>query len=303
MRVAHTIAELAEVRDELTAQVPTPTVALVPTMGALHAGHRSLIRLAGDLADVVVVSIFVNPLQFGPDEDYARYPRTPALDLETCQHEGVDVVFMPSVAELYPAGRQITVQAGALGRVLEGSSRPGHFDGVVTVQSKLFNLIRPDKVILGQQDAQQLAVVRKMAADLNIDVDILAGPTARDADGLAVCSRNRYLLPHERTAALAIPAALRAAGGAKTVAEALAAARMVTERAERDGTFRLDYLCMVHPQTFAQLPDDYAGLGLLVVAGWIGNTRLIDNAKLTFSCSTPDHGAAQLQRAEAGASR
>jgi len=276
----------------MTARVPAPTVALVPTMGALNAGHRSLIRLAHDVGDAVVVSIFVNPLQFGPDEDYARYPRTPTDDLDACTSEGVDVVFMPSVAELYPAGRQVTVQAGHLGAVLEGRSRPGHFDGVVTVQSKLFNLVRPDKVILGQQDAQQLAVVRKLAADLNWDADIVAGPTVRDADGLAVCSRNRYLLPHERTSALALPAALRAAEGCASVASALASAQAVTDHAKQDGIFRLDYLSAVHPQTFAELPDDYEGPGLLLIAAWVGDTRLIDNSALSF---TP-RAFAQLSR-------
>lgn len=299
MRVLQTIAELTAARDELRDRRPQPTIALVPTMGALHAGHRSLFALARSLADVVVVSIFVNPLQFGPDEDYARYPRTPEADLEACRREGIDFVFTPSVAELYPAGRQVSVQAGQLGTVLEGRSRPGHFDGVVTVQSKLFNLVQPDKVIFGQQDAQQLAVVRKMAADLNCDVDIIAGPTLRDSDGLALCSRNRYLLPHQRTSALALSAALRAAKGHDSVAGALSAAREVLRRAEHDGTFRLDYVTVVHPHTFAELGHDDTGEALLVVAGWVGDVRLIDNAAMCFTSAADVVDAPQLDRAAA----
>jgi pantoate--beta-alanine ligase len=299
MRVLHTIAELTEARDELRDRRPQPTIALVPTMGALHAGHRSLFALAHTLADVVVVSIFVNPLQFGPDEDYARYPRTPEADLEACRSEGIDLVFTPSVAELYPAGRQVSVQAGLLGTVFEGRSRPGHFDGVVTVQSKLINLVQPDKVIFGQQDAQQLAVVRKMAADLNCDVDIVGGPTVRDADGLALSSRNRYLLPQQRTSALALSAALRAARGHDDVAGALSAAGEVLQRAEHDSTFRLDYLNVVHPHTFAELRPDHTGEGLMVVAAWVGDVRLIDNATMAFTSRADAADAGRLDRAAA----
>lgn len=301
MRVATTIAELIDARNQLTGGPARSTVALVPTMGALHSGHRALIGLARNLADVVVVSIFVNPLQFGPDEDYARYPRTPEADLELCRQQAVDVVFVPSVAELYPAGRQVTVHAGHLGSVLEGCSRPGHFDGVVTVQSKLINLVRPDKVIFGGQDAQQVAVLRKMVADLNVDVDIVAGPTVRDDDGLALSSRNRYLLPHERTSALALSAALRAAARHDDVAGALGAARRVVEQAQREGGIRLDYLAIVSPETFAELPADHVGDGLAVIAAWLGENRLIDNLQLSFTgparCteSRLDHSLAEVQ--------
>jgi pantoate--beta-alanine ligase len=300
VRVATSIAELTDLRDELTQGQPRPTLALVPTMGALHAGHRSLIRLAGAVADVVVVSIFVNPLQFGPDEDYARYPRVVDADLDACREEGVDIVFVPSVSELYPAGRQVTVSAGQLGSVWEGASRPGHFDGVLTVVAKLFNLVRPDKAVFGQKDAQQLAVVRKMATDLNLDVDVVAAPTVRDPDGLALSTRNRYLLPHERTSALALSASVRAAVGQRTPADALAAAREVVCLAEMDHTFTLDYLALVHPQSFAALPDDHRGDAVLLVAARVGQTRLIDSAELTLTgCDDLDLREAELDLADA----
>jgi pantoate--beta-alanine ligase len=292
MRVATSIAELWDIRDELTAGQPRPTVALVPTMGALHAGHLSLFEIARKVADIVVVSIFVNPLQFGPHEDYARYPRVLEEDLEACRLEGIDLVFIPSVTEIYPAGRQVSVHAGSLGAVLEGRSRPGHFDGVLTIVSKLFNLVQPDKAIFGQKDAQQLAVIRKMAADLNCDVDIVAGPIIREDDGLALSTRNRYLIPHERTSALALSAALRAAARHDTAAAALRAARRVVQTAEGDGTFCLDYLTLVHPQTFAPVEGDHVGDALLLIAATVGETRLIDNTELSFVSHPVDEGVA-----------
>jgi pantoate--beta-alanine ligase len=288
MKVCTTVAELIDIRDELTAGQPRPTVALVATMGALHAGHRSLFRIARNVADVVVVSIFVNPLQFGPDEDYARYPRALEDDLEICRRDDVDIVFTPSVSELYPAGRQVTLNAGQLGTLLEGRARPGHFDGVLTIVSKLFNIVRPDKAIFGQKDAQQLAVVRKMAADLNCDVDIVAAPTVREDDGLALSSRNHYLRPHERISALALSGALQAAGRHDNAADALAAARAVVAAAEAEGSFRLEYLTLVNPQTLAELPEDHLGDALLLVAATVGETRLIDNRELSFAASTDD---------------
>ncbi|MBA3528826.1 MAG: pantoate--beta-alanine ligase, partial [Propionibacteriaceae bacterium] len=238
MRVTRSVAELSDVRDELTTGQPLPTVAFVPTMGALHAGHRSLFRIAKNIADIVVVSIFVNPLQFGPDEDYARYPRALDDDLAACRSDDVDIVFTPSVAELYPAGRQVSVSAGPLGTILEGRSRPGHFDGVLTIVSKLFHIVRPDKAVFGQKDAQQLACIRRMVADLNCDIDIVAAPTIREDDGLARSSRNRYLLAHERTSALALSSALRVAARHDTAAAALEGAGRVLALAEADPTFR-----------------------------------------------------------------
>jgi pantoate--beta-alanine ligase len=296
MRVARNIVELSDICDELTHGQPRPTVALVATMGALHAGHRSLIRIARNVADVVVVSIFVNPLQFGPDEDYARYPRVLDDDLAVCLSEGVNVTFVPSVAELYPAGRQVTLCAGQLGTVLEGRSRPGHFDGVLTIVSKLFNIIQPDKAIFGQKDAQQLAVVRRMVTDLNVDVDIVAAPIVREDDGLALSSRNRYLLPHQRTSALALSSSMRAAAQYDNGADALAAASSVLTVAESGGSFQLDYLALVNPQTFAEVSADHCGDAIMVVAATVGDTRLIDNVELTLS--RPTQEAADPHRAD-----
>ena len=283
MKTCRGVTELLDLRDEIAGRRPKVTVALVPTAGALHAGHRSLIRMARSVADVVVVSVFVNPLQFGPDEDYARYPRELEDDLAVCEQEAVDVVFVPSVAELYPSGRQVSVCSGQLGTVLEGQSRPGHYDGVLTIMSKLTNLVRPDMVILGQKDPQQLAVVRKMAADLNCDVDIVAAPVVRDDDGLALSTRNRFLLAHERTSALALPRALEAAAAHHSVEAVLAAARGVLQRAEQDGGLRLDYVALVQPQTFAALPPEHEGDALLLVAAQVGSTRLIDHAELNLA--------------------
>jgi pantoate--beta-alanine ligase len=280
MKVVGSVADYAALA---TGHRLNPPPALVPTMGALHAGHRSLIRLARARAEQVVVSIFVNPLQFGPDDDYARYPRVLEADLEVCRSEGVNVAFVPSVAELYPAGRQVTLCAGPLGTVLEGRSRPTLFDGVLTIVTKLFNIVQPDKAIFGQKDAQQLAVVRKMVSDLNVDVDIVSAPIIREDDGLALSSRNRYLLPHERTSALALVNSLRAAAQHDNGADALAAASSVLTLAESEGSFLLDYLTLVNPQTFAELPADHGGDATLVVAATVGDTRLIDNVDLTFA--------------------
>src|SRR5829696_7821343 len=182
----------------------------VPTMGYLHEGHLSLIRRAREESATVVVSIFVNPLQFGPGEDYGRYPRTLAADLDVCRDDGVDLVFVPSVSDLYPPGRSVTVSAGPVGAGFEGRARPGHFDGVLTVVAKLFTLVRPDVAIFGQKDAQQLACVRRMVLDLIAAVEIVSAPIIREPDGLAMSSRNRYLSPEERRRALALSGALRA---------------------------------------------------------------------------------------------
>jgi pantoate--beta-alanine ligase len=301
MRVAHTIAELSDMRDELTATQPRPTVSFVPTMGALHAGHCALIGIARNVADVVVVSIFVNPLQFGPDEDYARYPRTLEHDLAVCEAQGVDIVFVPSVSELYPSGRHVSVTAGPIGTVLEGRARPSHFDGMLTVVSKLFNIVRPDKAIFGQKDAQQLAAIRRLVADLNFDIDIVAGPIVREEDGLALSSRNHYLLPPQRKTALVISAALRAAARHDDAPSALRAARTVLGLAERDETFQLDYLCLVNPLSFAELPGDHQGEGLLVIAAQVGDARLVDNVELVFGHSVTDPEATlDLDRDDVG---
>jgi len=282
MKITRNVAEYSEFRHTLDGSA-SPRLVFVATMGALHDGHRSLIKLARSLGDVVVVSIFVNPLQFGPSEDYARYPRPLEDDLEVCEAEGVDAVFVPSVSDLYPPGRQVTIDAGALGSVLEGRSRPGHFNGVLTVVLKLFNIIRPQIAILGQKDAQQLAIIRRMVADLNVPVEVIAAPTMREPDGLAISSRNIYLTPTERPVARSISAALEKAATQSSVPAARAAAYEVLDRAEAEPCFELDYASIVDPATFIELPDDHVGPALFVVAARVGNTRLIDNAIINFT--------------------
>ncbi len=281
MRVVETIAEYAAARAEFRER--GARVTYVATMGALHAGHRSLLDRAREHGDTVVVSIFVNPLQFGPEEDYSRYPRPRELDLEVCIAAGVDLVFLPSVTELYAAGRQVTVSAGTLGTLLEGASRPNHFDGMLTVVLKLFHIIDPHVAVFGQKDAQQLACIRRMVADLNVGVDIVAAPTIRDLDGLALSSRNRFLSAPDRRTALALIAALQAAAGQHTVPEARSAAYAVLDDAAQNPGFQLDYAVLVDPRTFAELRDDHVGPGLLVIAAQVGTTRLIDNVGLQFA--------------------
>jgi pantoate--beta-alanine ligase len=247
-------------------------------MGALHSGHRSLLQKASEIAGPagsVVVSIFVNPRQFGPGEDLDRYPRTLDADLAMCATEGVALVFAPAVAEIYPADPQVTVDPGPLGRVLEGEFRPGFFGGVLTVVLKLFSLVRPDVAVFGQKDAQQLTLVRQMSADFNLGVDVRPVPTFRDPDGLAASSRNRYLSAADRQVALALPAALRA--GAARAADGPEAV-LTTARAylgARHLTF--DYLDLVNARTFQPVPPGFTGQAVLLVAARVGSTRLIDN--------------------------
>ncbi|GAA3564707.1 hypothetical protein GCM10022197_20470 [Microlunatus spumicola] len=277
MKVARSIAELVGLR----AEVPAGNrVGFVATMGALHAGHASLIEQARAQSDTVVVSIFVNPLQFGPGEDYARYPRPLEADLDRCAELGVDLVFVPSVGDLYPPGRQVSVSAGTMGTVLEGSARPGHFDGVLTVVLKLFNLVRPQVAVFGRKDAQQLACVSRMAVDLNLDVRVVGAPTVREPDGLALSSRNVFLSPADRGLALSLVGALEGAAAQPTLAGALDAAWAVLDEASLEPGFELDYLAAVNPETFAEVASDHPGDVLLVVAAKVGAVRLIDNVIL-----------------------
>ncbi|GGO25944.1 pantothenate synthetase 1 [Microbispora rosea subsp. aerata] len=290
LTVATDRAALVKARDALG----PGRIALVPTMGALHEGHRSLMRLAREHADHVVVSVFVNPLQFGPDEDFGRYPRTFDADLRVCEEEGVRVVFAPSAEDMYLPDRQVAVSAGAMGGVVEGAFRPGHFDGVLTVVLKLFNLVQPHVAVFGQKDAQQLALIRRMVADLDVPVSIVGAPTVREPDGLALSSRNRYLSEADRRTALALSRALRAGaaragmtGTAGTAgarpAEILDAARAVLEEAARfDPPLLLDYLILADPATFAPVGDGHRGEAILAVAAKVGATRLIDNMVLTL---------------------
>lgn len=279
--IARTLTGLAAARACLAGPV-----VLVPTMGALHDGHRIPLRLARELAQPggsVVVSVFVNPLQFGAGEDLDRYPRTLRQDVAVCAEEGAAVVFAPGQAQMYPAEQMVTVSPGAMGRVLEGRSRPGFFDGVLTVVLKLFQLVQPDIAVFGDKDAQQLALIRRMCADLNLGVEIAAAPLRRDPDGLAASSRNSYLSGRERATALALSRALQAghAAGAAGGAGVLAAARKVLDAAARaEPPLVLDYLELVDPATFEAVSDGYRGPALLLVAGTVGTTRLIDNVRL-----------------------
>lgn len=258
-------------------------VALVPTMGALHDGHVALVRTALERADLVIASVFVNPLQFGPHEDLARYPRTPEADTERLAELGVTTVFMPTVDEMYPdGGRSATlVTAGHLGTVLEGRSRPGHFDGVLTVVAKLLSIVAPDVAVFGEKDAQQLFLVRRMARDLNFPVEVVGVPTVREPDGLALSSRNSFLQPGERADALVLSRALEAAGAAadRGVESMLAAAQAVCQD---DTGVQLDYLAVVDPRTFTSATDQHHGPVQVLVAARVGTVRLIDNAIFTI---------------------
>ncbi len=270
--VARTRAALAARRRALGDR----TVALVPTMGALHAGHAELVRYAAARADAVAVSIFVNPLQFGPGEDLDRYPRTLDADLDLLAGLGVDLVFAPTAAEMYPGGPpQVTVAPGPLGDLLEGASRPGHFAGVLTVVTKLLGLVRPDVAVFGEKDYQQLTLIRRTVADLELDVRIEGAPTVRDPDGLALSSRNRYLSGDERARALALSRALRA-GAEAGPGGAGAVLRAATGRL---GDVDVDYLALRGPDLGAAPP---AGPARLLLAARVGTTRLIDNLPLTL---------------------
>jgi len=279
--LARTRAGLAAARSGL----PGPVV-LVPTMGALHDGHRALLRRARQHSlpnGAVVVSVFVNPLQFGPAEDFSSYPRALDRDVVVCGEEGAALVFAPDRRQMYPAEPMVTVDPGPMGRLLEGKSRPGFFSGVLTVVLKLFRLVQPDAAVFGEKDAQQLAMVRRMTTDLDLGVEIVAEPTVREPGGLAVSSRNAYLSGPQRSTALALSGALtagteRAPDGRSQV---LGAAQAVLNRAAAAVPPLLsDYLALVDPATFEETADDYRGPAILLAAGTIGSTRLIDNMPL-----------------------
>ncbi|MBR7835923.1 pantoate--beta-alanine ligase [Actinospica durhamensis] len=255
-------------------------VAVVMTMGALHEGHSALMRAARRTAKTVVVTVFVNPLQFGPNEDFDHYPRALEADLKLCQEADVDVVFAPTVDEVYPGGDPLVrVVPGPMGERYEGAHRPGHFSGMLTVVNKLINLTGPDYVFFGEKDAQQLALVRRMVLDLNLPVDVVAVPTEREADGMARSSRNRYLSAQERESAAALSRALFTGIAQRRPDEIRDAARAVlTEAGRAEPPVVLDYLALVDPRDFTEIQDsDYSGPAVLAVAAKVGTTRLIDN--------------------------
>ena len=256
-------------------------IGLVPTMGALHDGHISLIRRIQELSDLVVVSIFVNPTQFGPDEEYAKYPRSLTDDVDICIAEKVDYVFSPSVEDLYPPGSSTFVEVEKLSTDLEGASRPGHFRGVATVVLKLFQIVQPAIAVFGRKDAQQALIVRRMVQDLMLDVEILVLPTVREKDGLALSSRNCQLSTEQRRAALAISRALEAVAvvvkqGQRNAGKVVAAAREVLEAEE---LLTIDYVELVDEEKLRPV-SQVQGEMLLLIAATVGTTRLIDNIAL-----------------------
>jgi pantoate--beta-alanine ligase len=279
MRVVHSIAETRAALLELRAQ--NRTLGLVPTMGALHEGHLSLVRAARAQCDVVVATIFVNPTQFGPNEDFSKYPRTFEQDCELLDRERVDLLFAPDAQEMYPAGASTFVEGEGVGDRLDGVSRPGHFRGMATVVAKLFHIVGPDKAFFGQKDAAQVAVLRRMVRDLNFPLEIVVCATVREADGLALSSRNRYLSVEERAQSLILRRALgeiqaRAAEGERESSLLIETGLQVLAM---EPYVRLDYLKVVDPDTLEDVPDTRNG-ALVAVAAWVGATRLIDNVVL-----------------------
>jgi pantoate--beta-alanine ligase len=276
MRAVETIEELREWRDSTSG-----TLGFVPTMGYLHEGHLALVRRAHEENDHVAVSIFVNPSQFGPNEDLTRYPRDSARDLALLEGAAVDLVFAPSVDEMYPPGFATTVDVGNLAERLEGATRPGHFRGVATVVARLLNQFRPTRAYFGQKDAQQVAVVRRMTADLALPVEIVAVPTVRDVDGLALSSRNIYLSTAERAAALALPRGLLRAltmfEAGERDAEQLR--QIVRDELGTEPLVRIDYISVADAVSLDEMAQVDRPATLLVAA-WVGRTRLIDNVAL-----------------------
>ena len=254
MKIVRTIAEMREARRKLNG-----SVGFVPTMGYLHEGHLELARRARAENKNAVASIFVNPTQFGPSDDFAAYPRDPERDLQLLKQEKVNVVFMPSAEEMYPPGCSTWVEVEEVSEGVEGSSRPGHFRGVATVVAKLFNIVEPAKAYFGEKDAQQLVVIKKMVADLNMNLQVVAVPTVREVDGLAMSSRNVYLDPDERESALVLYKALKTAQKLR----------------QKEPSAEIEYVSVAHPETLEEL-ERIDGPALLSLAVKVGKTRLID---------------------------
>ncbi len=276
MKVIETAAEIRAARGAMSG-----SVALVPTMGALHAGHMSLVTIAHERAKHVVASLFVNPAQFGPGEDFLRYPRPRERDLEMFRAAGVGTVFTPTVEEVYPQGESTRVDPGPIATVLEGAHRPGHFTGVATVVTKLFTLIRPDVAVFGQKDAQQVRVIRQITRDLMLGVEVVAAPTVREPDGLAMSSRNVYLIGEQRVAATVLRRALLATeakwrGGERRGAELK---KVALDLLAAEPLARTEYVSVADTETLIEL-DVVSVIALVSLAVRIGGTRLIDNITL-----------------------
>ncbi|TCW42238.1 pantoate--beta-alanine ligase [Thermohydrogenium kirishiense] len=273
------VKKISDVREAIKAQkAQGKTIGLVPTMGYLHKGHLSLVKKARENSDFVCASVFVNPIQFGPNEDYNKYPRDIERDLKLLEENGCDLVFTPSVEEMYPSERLTTISVSKITNKLCGAYRPGHFDGVCTVVTKLFNIFTPDIAVFGQKDAQQVAVIKKMVEDLNIPVKIIASPIVRDKDGLALSSRNVYLNDDERHAALILNKSLKEAekilkSGERNAENIISRVKNILES---EPLCKIQYVSCVHPDTLEDLTaiNDKA---LIAIACYIGNTRLIDN--------------------------
>jgi len=283
MRVAGSIEE---VRDVLRhARMNGAIIGFVPTMGYLHHGHLSLIEIAREAgATFIVVSIFINPKQFGPNEDLGAYPRDESRDRELLEGADVDLLFLPPVEVMYPPGATTTVSVGGVAKPLEGERRPGHFDGVATVVTKLFNIVQPDLAAFGRKDAQQCAVIEQMVRDLDIPVHLVFGPTVREVDWLAMSSRNTYLSQLERTKAPVLHRALRAGQEAITLGihDTAEVERVMRRIVEQEEGVAIDYLVVVDPSTF-EPPRDFAREVLLAGAVRVGRTRLIDNLRVPSS--------------------
>jgi pantoate--beta-alanine ligase len=276
MLIAKSIAEVRAVIAKLRAD--GKCIGLVPTMGALHEGHLSLVRAAKARCSAVVATIFVNPTQFGPNEDFSKYPRTLEADCALLDKEGVDLLFTPEAAEIYPPGASTMVEVKGISNRLDGKSRPGHFVGVATVVAKLFNITQPDHAFFGQKDAAQVAVLRRMVRDLHFKLELIVCPTVREADGLAMSSRNRYLSAEQRQQALILSRALRRVE-AEVKAGVVESERLIDAGLAvlaEEPEIRIDYFSIVDPETLEDLPDVMAG-ALVAVAAAVGPARLIDN--------------------------
>jgi len=279
MRIVRDIREMQTA--SRAARVQGLTIGFVPTMGALHEGHLSLVRQARTHADLAVISIFVNPLQFGPSEDFSQYPRTLEADCARLEAEGVEIVFAPTPEQMYPNGATTVVHVEGLSDKLDGGSRPGHFRGVTTVVAKLFHIVQPDCAVFGQKDAAQVAVLRRMVRDLNMDVELIVAPIVREADGLALSSRNAYLTPQQRQQALILHRTLQqveaSSDSGKTSSEELRSTALSTLASEPAA--KLDYFEIIDPDTLAPVAETTNG-ALAAVAASFGTTRLIDNLLL-----------------------
>ena len=283
MQILQTIKETRQACVTARAAAAKPaTIGLIPTMGALHEGHLSLIRAAKKQCDIVVATIFVNPTQFGPNEDFSRYPRTFSSDCALLEAEGVDILFAPTVEDMYPNGISRTfIEVPGISERLDGLSRPGHFRGVATVVAKLFHIVSPDRAYFGQKDAAQVAVLRAMVHDLDFPVELIVCPTVRDSDGLALSSRNQYLSPEERAQALALSRSLASvtAQVAKGIRDTAQLKSSILQDLQFIPALKIDYVEIVDPTTLEPIVDVQAG-ALIAVAAWLGKTRLIDNALL-----------------------